>query len=100
MPHISVTVDGKSLMNANTERGRGANSLPQDLAAYLQPGARPEPWMKALLFAIGEAVMNSQDLSATVTTKAQGWALDVDMTPKHYDTRDDIWDPRNPGSVA
>lgn len=96
MPHISVTVDGRPLMDADTERG--ASSLPQELAAYLRPGARPEPWMKAVLFAIGEAAMNGQDLRADVTTKPRGWALDVDMTPKHYDNRDDIWDPRNPAA--
>lgn len=97
MPHLLITVDGAEWMNANTARGRGATHLPAELASYLQPGARPEPWMKAVIFTIAEAVTNDQDLRVEVTTKSQGWTVDVNTTPKHYEARADIWDSRNPG---
>lgn len=99
MPHLLVTVDGREWMNAHTDRGQGATQLPAELASYLQPGARPEPWMKAVIFTIAEAVANDQDLRVEVTNKPQGWAVEVHNTPKHYEARADIWDSRNPGGI-
>ncbi len=99
MPHLLITVDGAEWMNAHTDRGRGATQLPAELASYLQPGARPEPWMKAVIFTTAEAVANDQDLRIDVTTKEQGWVMDVHNTPNHYEARADIWDSRNPGGI-
>lgn len=111
MPHIMLTVDGQERVNFRVQPG---GRLPHDIANCMQPGARPEPWMKAFIFASAEAVVNNEDLVAMAATsecgqdltsvidaivaivRRGGWVLAAN-TPKHYEARADIWDSRNPG---
>lgn len=72
MPYIAFTVDGQSLMAGRTEH---IGQLPPEILKRLHPGAKAEPWMKAALFEIVDAVGNGQDAHITIDTRPQGWTM-------------------------
>lgn len=75
MAHARITIDGATLLDANL--GEWTRTLPDILQQQLNPGAQPQPWMKALLLMVAEAAAGNQPFQADVTTRDNGWVLDV-----------------------
>ncbi|OHT87130.1 MFS transporter [Mycobacteroides saopaulense] len=82
MSHITITIDGDTLMDADPGSWR---STPPDIEALkLKSGG--QPWGIALMGAVAEAATLSManlpatDTTIVVTTRDNGWTLDVEKS--------------------
>lgn len=76
MAHTRITIDNNVVLNSDL--GDWQQQPPDFVQAQLRPGAKPQPWMKALLVTMAEAAATDQPLTANITTRAGGWTLAVD----------------------
>lgn len=78
MANVKVTVDDEVI--ADGDLGQWSNNPPPLLEEQLKAGARPRPWMRALLLTVADAAMRDRAMDITVHTKpGDGWTLDVDL---------------------
>lgn len=73
--HLHITVDNTVIMDGDT--GQWTTEPPQLVMDQLKPGAKPKPWMRALMLTIADAAMGNKDTTATVRTQPNGWTLEV-----------------------
>ncbi len=82
MSHITITIDGETIMDADPGTWR---STPPDVEA-LKLKSSGQPWGIALMGAVAEAATLSManlpatDTTIAVTTRNNGWALDVEKS--------------------
>lgn len=76
MSLVKIVIDGDTLVDKDV--GEWTNSLPE-LQKYVQPGAKPEPWMMALLIVLTPSLARGEGFSAQVTTHTEGWTLNVNQ---------------------
>ncbi|YCU47985.1 MFS transporter [Mycobacteroides abscessus] len=79
MSHIKITVDGKTLMDADPGTWR---HTPPDIPD-LRRQSGGQPWGLAVMGAVAQTATLTQmgrdvgDTTMTITTGAQGWTMDV-----------------------
>ncbi|SRX93574.1 hypothetical protein MSP7336_01813 [Mycobacterium shimoidei] len=83
MSNLHIVVDGDVLMDGDL--GIWTQKPPAELLGHFRPGAKPQPWMKALMIAVAEAAVTNQPLRADVRTHPTGWSMTVEM-PMPKDT--------------
>lgn len=74
MTHISITVDTVTLLDDNL--GDWMQQPPPTLQALLKP-PDPQPWHRATMIVMTEALLNNKDTRITVHTHPHGWTMDV-----------------------
>lgn len=75
MATMRVTVDGRVLMDGDT--GEWSLNPPELVTEQLKAGAKPAPWMRALMLTMAEAGMSERAMVVDVKTRADGWDFSV-----------------------
>lgn len=74
MSHLTITVDGDTLMDGDT--GDWTYNPPQQVMNQLN-GQTVKPYSRALLVAMADHALASRNATITITTRDGGWTLDV-----------------------
>lgn len=77
---IRIKIDGATLFEGNP--GDWVDTPPDLFKDMIKPGARPEPWFKAIAMTLSDAVMLGQNVDIAVRTSTKrgntpGWAMEV-----------------------
>ena len=78
MAHISITIDGKTVMDGHTGQWqeRPPDFIAQQLEAMKTGNTQPSPWMRAVMLVVAEAAMTDNYTAVEVTTNGNaGWTL-------------------------
>lgn len=73
MTHVTLTIDDTELMNGDL--GQWSTEPPAISDLKLKVGK--EPWAIPTLQAIASAAITAKDTHITVTTRADGWGMEV-----------------------
>lgn len=74
-PKLRIKIDRRVVFNGTV--GEWISKPPDIFKDRIQPGARPEPHMKAIMVALADAVMTNQPMSIAVKTRDDGWSMEV-----------------------
>ena len=72
---IVLKVDGK--VEFRGELDEWVSKAPDELRDAIKPGAKPLPWMKAVLITFAELAVTRADARITVKTHPDGWEMRV-----------------------
>jgi hypothetical protein len=72
MSHVRLTVDNQTWMDDDT--GHWSRKTPEKLRE-LQTRTNPQPWMKAALITMTEAIVQQKPITITVTTTTTGFTI-------------------------
>jgi hypothetical protein len=75
MPHLTITVDGETLMDGDL--GQWDNSPSPLTVEQLTVDPTPKPWMLGMMGAFAHAAATQQDTAITVVTSSNGWSIKV-----------------------
>lgn len=79
MTAIKVKIDNRIAFKGTLEEW--VRRAPDEFKNAIVPNAKPQPWMKAILIAMADAVVTSTPSNITVRTRLQGvkrgWSMEV-----------------------
>lgn len=75
-PRFRIKVDGTFVFKGTL--GDWERKPPNEFKNAIKPGAAPKPWMKGVMVALSDAVMERRSMDFVVTTRHKGWTLEVD----------------------
>lgn len=76
-PRIRISIDGEWIFKGRL--GEWISKPPNQFKDAIKPGANPEPWMKAIMISMMDAVTQQQSMTIKVQTNGRDW----DMSVKH-----------------
>lgn len=78
MTQVRVVVDDAVLLDADLETWVAV--APDLFRDALDPNAKPQPWLKAIMIVMAEATMTNTGVSIEATTGPNGWEMKVTQT--------------------
>lgn len=75
MVNVKIEIDGNVEFNGNTDQW--AAKPPSMFKDAINPNATPKPWLKSILIAFADAVMQKRSTEISVTTRSYGWDMSV-----------------------
>lgn len=75
---IQIKVDGKILFKG--ELVDWEERPPSEFQDAIKPGHRPDPWMKAVMVTMSDALILNKDLRINVLSKPDGFEMKVKIT--------------------
>ena len=73
--HIRIVIDTKVVFDGDLDEWKQA--APADFLDALQPNAKPQPWLKAILIVMADAAMTGDSVSIEATTGESRWTMGV-----------------------
>lgn len=73
--HIRIVIDSEELFDGDLDQW--AKAAPERFAEALQPGAQPQPWMKAILVTMADAAMTGDNVTIEANTGESHWMMEV-----------------------
>lgn len=77
-PRMKIRIDDEMVFRGTI--GEWETRPPDRFRDAIKQGAAPQPWMKAILVTVADAVMMERSVNITVKTKYNGWWMDVKHT--------------------
>ncbi len=74
MPHATVIIDGHTMLDANLDEWH--QTPPQQFADLIK-GGTPQPWMKPIMLALTDALIQNNSIHIEATTGPDCWQLNV-----------------------
>lgn len=75
MTHIRIVIDEKVEFDDDLDRWKA--EPPDYFKDMINPHAKPEPWMKAIMIVMADAAMTGQSVSIEAVTGDDKWAIGV-----------------------
>jgi hypothetical protein len=75
-PRIRIYVDGKTEFDGKIDQW--TTTPPDFIKDRIRPGFLPEPWAKAVMLSMTDAVIARRSLDITVKTKPKCWTMTVE----------------------
>ena len=75
MSHIRIVIDGDTLFDDDLDVWQA--TPPDQFKELLTPGAKPKPWMKAIMIVMADAAMTDNNVSIEAATAPEKWAIEV-----------------------
>lgn len=76
---IKIKIDNRIMFKGTL--GEWIHRPPSEFEDAIKPGAKPEPWMKAIAIALSEAITTGREVNITVLTRLKGvrrgWSMEV-----------------------
>lgn len=74
MTHVAITINGVTALNADLHQGQ--TQPPPELERLLKPGTN-EPWMRAILAPLADALLTGWATTITISGDPTQWAMNV-----------------------
>ena len=78
MSHVFILVDDKVMFDGDLDVWKA--TPPDAFRDMLQPDAKPEQWLKAIMIVVADAAMTGQSVSITAITGPSHWSMEVTKT--------------------
>lgn len=78
MTHVRIRVNREVVLDSDLDEW--AAVPPDYFKSWIRPDANPQPWQKAVMVAMADAVLQQQDVSLEVTTEPNRWSMEVTNT--------------------
>jgi hypothetical protein len=76
MSHICVVINGNNVFDGGLDEWE--NRPPDMFKDAVKQGAKPKPWLKAVMIAMADALMQNQSLNIDVTHRSNRWQMKVE----------------------
>lgn len=76
--HIRICIDNAVMFDGELDAWVAAP--PDEFRDMLKPGAQPQPWMKAIMIAMTDAIMAGDSVNIEATTGDGFWSVEVTKT--------------------
>lgn len=78
MTHMRVRIDECVVFDDSLDMWQATS--PDYFKDLIKPDARPEPWLKAIMIVMADAVLTGQDVSIEAVTGEGKWSMEVMKT--------------------
>jgi hypothetical protein len=74
-PRFRIKIDGTFVFKGTVDDWQ--RRAPDDFRKAIKPGATPQPWMKAIMVALSDGIMERRAMDIFVETQGNGWSMEV-----------------------
>lgn len=71
--HVRITINGELIHNGLLSEW--TNIPPDAFTDRINPNATPQPWTKALMVTLADAILTGTDIDLNLTTTSHSWTL-------------------------